>query len=166
LTTQDREAGSQFHTQFVPMASRDSMSLPVSHSEDREKIQSFAGKSGCGKGEVYNRLGEIGKEQTFPSKKAKLLRDGQESDVFPVRELPSNCDRPSHSGDGIVTGYDVASGREVPDVADTIEDLLEQTSKVSTFCFFLQLFNPSHIFSVFTSGLLFRFKIRSLLGGF
>ncbi|VYS51306.1 unnamed protein product [Arabidopsis thaliana] len=130
LTTQDREAGSQFHTQFVPMASRDSMSLPVSHSEDREKIQSFAGKSGCGKGEVYNRLGEIGKEQTFPSKKAKLLRDGQESDVFPVRELPSNCDRPSHSGDGIVTGYDVASGREVPDVADTIEDLLEQTSKI------------------------------------
>lgn len=126
------------------------MSLLVSHSEDREKNQSFAGKSGCGKGALNNRLGEIGKEQAFPSKKAKLLRDGQENDVYPVRELPSSCDRPSHSGEGIVSGYDVGSGREVPDVADTIEDLLEQTSKVSTIFFFLQLFNPSHLFSVFT----------------
>ncbi|KAG7587365.1 BRCT domain [Arabidopsis thaliana x Arabidopsis arenosa] len=131
-TTQEAGSGfaSHFHTQFVPMASRDNVSLLVSHSEDREKNQSFAGKSGCGKGEFNNRLGEIGKEQAFPSKKAKLLRDGQESDVYPVRELPSNCDRPSHSGEGIVSGYDVGSGREVPDVADTIEDLLEQTSKI------------------------------------
>ncbi|KAF2563500.1 hypothetical protein F2Q70_00016321 [Brassica cretica] len=58
------------------------------------------------------------------SKKAKLLRDGEESDAFPTKLLCS-------SGDGIDCGNDVvASGREVPDVADTTEDLLEQTSKV------------------------------------
>lgn len=136
------------------------MSLLVSHSEDREKTQNFAGKSSCSKGEINNRLGEIGKEQTFPSKKAKLLRDSQESDVFPVRELLSNCDRPSKSGDGIVSGYDVASGREVPDVADTIEDLLEQTSKVSTICFFVQLFILLVIFSQF-SPLVFCLDSRS-----
>ncbi|WZZ33918.1 hypothetical protein YC2023_017319 [Brassica napus] len=58
------------------------------------------------------------------SKKAKLLRDGEESDAFPTKLLCS-------SGDAIGCGNDVvASGREVPDVADTTEDLLEQTSKV------------------------------------
>ena len=51
------------------------------------------------------------------SKKAKRLRDGEESDAFPTKWLCS-------SGDGIGCGNDVvASGREVPDVTDTIEDL-------------------------------------------
>ncbi|EOA33580.1 hypothetical protein CARUB_v10019723mg [Capsella rubella] len=134
LTTQDREAGSgfasQFQTQFAPMPSRDNVSLLVSHSEDRGKSQNCAGKNFCGKAEVNNRLGEIGREQTFPSKKAKIFRDDHASNVFPVGEHPSNCDRPSKSGEGNVSGNDVASSREVPDVADTIEDLLEQTSKI------------------------------------
>ncbi|KAL1214562.1 BRCT domain-containing protein [Cardamine amara subsp. amara] len=134
LTSQDREAGSgltsQFHTQFVPVASGDNESLLVSHVEDMEKNQSFVGENGCSKGEENNRLGEIEREQDFPSKKAKLLRDDQEGDVFPVGEHPSNCDRPSKSGDGNVSGNDVASSRDVPDVADTIEDLLVQTSKI------------------------------------
>lgn len=52
------------------------------------------------------------------------MRDGEESDAFPTKLLCS-------SGDAIGCGNDVvASGREVPDVADTTEDLLEQTSKV------------------------------------
>lgn len=148
------------------MASGDNGSLLIKHSEDREKAQLFVGENGCSKGEVNNRRGEIGREQDFPSKKAKHLRDGQASDVFPVEEHPSNCDLFSKSGDGNMSGNDVASSREVPDVADTIEDLLVQTSKVSAIYFFLQLFNPKHIFSGFTSGLLFRFKIRTLLGGF
>ncbi|CAH2067715.1 unnamed protein product, partial [Thlaspi arvense] len=134
LTTQDQDAGlglaSQFHTQFASMASRDNGSLLGSHSEDREKTQSFAGKYGCGKGEVNNRLEDIGREQSFPSKKAKLLGDGQESDVFPVGEHPSHCARPLKPIDSIVSGSAVASGREVPDVADTIEDLLKQSSKI------------------------------------
>lgn len=153
LTTQDRDAGvglpSQFHTQFVPMASRDNGSLLVSHSDDREETQSTAGK-----GEVNNRLEEIAREQSSQSKKAKLSRDdGQESDVFPVGKYSSNCTRPLKFGDGIVSENDVASSREVPDVADTIEDLLEHTSKVSTLFSFLQLlFIPNYIFSVLTSG--------------
>ncbi|KAF8103589.1 hypothetical protein N665_0188s0516 [Sinapis alba] len=133
MTTQDRAAGigmaTQFHTQFVPVASRDNESLIVSHSEYREKSQSLA-SDGCGKSEVNNRLGETGREQSFPSKKAKLLRDGQEHDAFPMDEHPSNCARPLKGGDGIGSGNDVARGREVSDVADTIEDLLEQTSKI------------------------------------
>ncbi|XP_010428809.1 PREDICTED: DNA topoisomerase 2-binding protein 1-like isoform X2 [Camelina sativa] len=104
------------------------VSLLVSHSEEREYIQDFSGKNG--KGEVNNRLGEAGREQTFPCKKAKLVKDGQESHVFPVEEPPSNCDRPSKSGEGNVSGNDTASSREVPDVADAIEDLSEQTSKI------------------------------------
>lgn len=135
MNTQDREAGiglaTQFHTQSVPVASRDTDSLLVSHSEDREKSQNFAGKNGCEKSEVNNRLGETGREQSFPSKKPKLFRDGQERDAFPMDEQPSNFARPLKGGDGIGFGNDVASGGEVPDVADTIEDLLEQTSKVS-----------------------------------
>uniref|UniRef100_A0A1J3IYL7 GRF-type domain-containing protein n=2 Tax=Noccaea caerulescens TaxID=107243 RepID=A0A1J3IYL7_NOCCA len=99
-------------------------SVLVSHSEDSEKTQCCAGKNGCGKGDVNYRLGETEREQSFPSKKAKLFRDGQESDAFPVGEHPSNCARPSKSGDGIV------SVSEVPDVADAIEDLLEQSSKI------------------------------------
>lgn len=134
MNTQDRDAGvglaSQFHTQSVPVASRENESLHGSHSEDRVKSQSFAGKNGCGKSEVNNRLGEIGREQSFPSKKAKLLRDGRENDAFPMDESPSKFARPLKSGDGIGFGNDVASGRVVPDVADTIEDLLEQTSRI------------------------------------
>uniref|UniRef100_A0A1J3E105 DNA topoisomerase 2-binding protein 1-A n=1 Tax=Noccaea caerulescens TaxID=107243 RepID=A0A1J3E105_NOCCA len=134
LTTQDRDAvglPSQFHTQFVPMASRDNGSLLVSHFDDREETQSTAGKNCCGKGEVNNRLGEIAREQSSQSKKAKLSRDdGQESDVSPVGEYSSNCTRPLNFGDGIVSENGVASSREVPDVADTIEDLLEHTSKI------------------------------------
>lgn len=157
LTTQDRDAGvglpSQFHTQFVPVASRDNGSVLVSHSDDREETQSTAGKNGCGKGEVYNRLEEIAREQSSQSKKAKLSRDdSQESDAFPVGEYSSNCTRPLKFGDGIVSENDVASSREVPDVADTIEDLLEHTSKVSTLFFFLQLlFIQNYIFSELTS---------------
>lgn len=126
MTTQDREAGiglaTQFHTQSVPVASRDTDSLLVSHSEDREKSQNFAGKNDCEKSEVKNRLGETGREQSFPSKKAKLLRDGHEHDAFPIDEHPRHFARPLKSGDGIGFGNDVASSREVPDVADTIED--------------------------------------------
>ncbi|XP_010471922.1 PREDICTED: DNA topoisomerase 2-binding protein 1-like [Camelina sativa] len=103
------------------------VSLLVSQSEEREYIQEFSGKNG--KGEVNNRLGEAGREQTFPSKKAKLFKDGQERHVFSVGEPPSNCDRPSKSGEGNVSGNDTASSREDPDVADTIEDLVEQASK-------------------------------------
>ncbi|KAL0717763.1 hypothetical protein Bca4012_067085 [Brassica carinata] len=128
LATQDREAGidlaTQFHTQSVPVDSVDNDSLFLSHSEDREKSQSFGGKNGCSKSEVNNRLGEFGREQSFPSKKAKLLRESQENDAFPMDENPSNFARPLKSGN------DVASGREVPNVADTIDDLLEQTSKI------------------------------------
>ncbi|CAH8354700.1 unnamed protein product [Eruca vesicaria subsp. sativa] len=134
MTTQDREAGiglaTQFHTQSVPVASRDTDSLLVSHFEDREKSQNFAGKNDCNSSEVNNRLGEIVREQSFPSKKAKLFRDGQEHDAFPMDENPSIFARPLKSGDGIGFGSDVTSGREVSDVADTIEDLLEQTSKI------------------------------------
>ncbi|KFK42130.1 hypothetical protein AALP_AA2G214700 [Arabis alpina] len=134
MTTQDREAGfgltSQFHTQSLSMASRENGSLLVSHPEDTEKTQSFSGTNDRSKGEVNNKLGEIEREQNLPSKKAKLLRDGQESGVYPLGEHPSNCGRPLKSRDGIVSGNDVASSREVPDVADTIENLLVETFKI------------------------------------
>ena len=151
MNTQDRDAGvglaSQFHTQSVPVASRENESLHGSHSEDRVKSQSFAGKNGCGKSEVNDRLGEIGREQSFPSKKAKLLRDGRENDAFPMDESPSKFARPLKSGDDIGFGNDVASGRVVPDVADTIEDLLEQTSRVSTSYLFFSSYLIQVIFS-------------------
>ncbi|CAA7013438.1 unnamed protein product [Microthlaspi erraticum] len=129
LTTQDRDAGvglpSQLHTQFVPVASRNNGSLLVSHSDDREETQTAG--NGCGKTELNNRLVETGREQSSQSKKAKLSRDG---DVFPVGEYPRNCTLPLKFGDGVVSRNDVASSREVPDVADTIEDLLQHTSKI------------------------------------
>ncbi|CAN8234236.1 unnamed protein product [Cochlearia groenlandica] len=130
-TTQDPDTmTSQLNTQTVPVASRDNGSLLVNHSEYREKTQSFASINGGNEDEVNNRLGEIGREQCYPSKKAKLLRDGQESDVFPVGKHPSNYARSLKSGVGIVSRNDGATSREVTDVADTIEDLLEQTSKI------------------------------------
>ncbi|XP_010521303.1 PREDICTED: DNA topoisomerase 2-binding protein 1-A-like [Tarenaya hassleriana] len=125
MTTQDREAGcclaSQFPAQSIPMTSRDNGLLFVSKSEDGKDA------NGCVKGEVNNRLGDIGWK--FQSKKVRLSEDGK-CHVLPKGQHPSHNDCALNSEEDNASGNYIERGCTVPDVAAAIEDLLEQTSKI------------------------------------
>ncbi|KAG2316276.1 hypothetical protein Bca52824_019398 [Brassica carinata] len=101
LATQDREAGIDLATQFH------TQSVPVA-SVDNDSL-------------FLSHSEDREKSQKFWWQKWLRVK---ENDAFPMDENPSNFARPLKSGN------DVASGREFPNVADTIDDLLEQTSKI------------------------------------
>ncbi|GLT77917.1 hypothetical protein SLA2020_494710 [Shorea laevis] len=136
VTAQDREAGpctvSQFPTQAVQMISGDN---PFGFTRDPQDhrnapAQTVQGKNGSIVGCGYDRSGNEARESIFRNKKARLLKDDQNlllPSVIHLRDPVSN-ENPAGSNKVKDTG-EVA--HVVPDVAASIEDWLEQISKIN-----------------------------------
>lgn len=157
VTAHDREAGlctvSQFPTQAFRMVSTDEPSQLTISSQDRRALSAEASgskndsticnrkasgsKNDSSIGNRNDSLQDASKKSNNYSKRARISEDEDQRGLLSVVHLSDPVSTKSSSLDNI--SKDDREVSHVPDVAAVIEDILEQTSKVSTdvsfYCF-------------------------------